>query len=123
MTAPAEPALVRADRDKLRQVLANLVENAIKYSPDGGRIDVALARFDGRLRLAVSDQGIGVPSGEQERIFEKFYRLDPELTRGVGGTGLGLYICRELMLRMEGRIWLEPKPRGSTFVVELQLAR
>ena len=111
---------VAADPDKVRQVLANLVDNAVKYSPGGGRVEVALARHDGAIRFAVSDEGLGIPAAERERVFEKFYRLDPDLTRGVGGTGLGLFICRELARRMDGWIWIEGRePRGSTVVLEL----
>ncbi len=105
-------------------MLVNLVENAIKYSPDGGEVRVALAERTGRARVEVSDRGLGVPQGERERIFEKFYRLDPSLRRGVGGTGLGLYISRELVERMHGRLWHEGRDDGgSTFVVELPLFR
>jgi signal transduction histidine kinase len=76
-----------------------------------------------RLRFTVHDEGLGVPPAEHRRIFEKFYRLDPDLTRGVGGTGLGLYISRELLERMGGRIWVESSGEGgSTFVAELPLA-
>ena len=111
---------VAADPDKVRQVLANLVDNAVKYSPGGGRVEVVLYRHDGAIRFAVSDEGLGIPAGERERVFEKFYRLDPDLTRGVGGTGLGLFICRELARRMDGWIWIEGRePRGSTVVLEL----
>jgi two-component system, OmpR family, sensor histidine kinase VicK len=114
---------VAADRDKLRQVLTNLVDNAVKYSPDGGSVRISLTRSGNRIRIHVADEGLGVPAGEQERIFEKFFRLDPNLTRGVGGTGLGLYICRELVHRMHGRIWLvSDGRRGSTFTVELPVA-
>jgi PAS domain S-box-containing protein len=114
---------VAADADKVRQVLVNLVENAIKYSPDGGRVEVGLAERDGFLRFQVRDEGLGVAPEDQERIFEKFYRADPQMTRGVGGTGLGLYICRELIDRMGGRIWAEPNGgKGSTFVFELPTA-
>jgi two-component system sensor histidine kinase SenX3 len=75
------------------------------------------------VRFSVSDEGLGIPYAEQRRIFEKFYRLDPNMTRGIGGTGLGLYICRELVRRMGGRIWVESEPgRGSTFNVELPIA-
>jgi signal transduction histidine kinase len=71
----------------------------------------------------VCDEGLGVAAEEQERIFEKFYRSDPQMTRGVGGTGLGLYICKELIDRMGGRIWVEPnEEKGSTFFFELQTA-
>ena len=123
LTAP-EPGLpVAADPDGLRQVLVNLVENAVKYSPNGGRVELELQQVDGRVRFAVHDRGLGIPVAEQERIFEKFFRLDPNLSRGVGGTGLGLYISRELVRRMGGRIRVESEPgRGSTFSFELPLA-
>ena len=123
VVAPESTPLVAADRDKVRQVLVNLVENAIKYSPDGGRVEVGLEAHDGAVRFYVRDEGLGIPAGEQERIFEKFYRLDPEMTRGVSGTGLGLYICSELVERMGGRIWVESKEgEGSTFSFELPTA-
>ena len=121
--APESVPQVAADADKVRQVLVNLVENAIKYSPDGGRVEVGLGERDGFLRFQVRDEGLGVAPEDQERIFEKFYRADPQMTRGVGGTGLGLYICRELIDRMGGRIWAEPNGgKGSTFVFELPTA-
>ena len=114
---------VAADRDKARQVLVNLVENAIKYSPDGGRVEVGIDQAGSAVRFSVTDEGLGIPELEHERIFDKFYRLDPEMTRGVGGTGLGLYICSELVSRMGGRIWVESHHgRGSTFSFELPVA-
>jgi PAS domain S-box-containing protein len=114
---------VAGDSDKIRQVLTNLVENAVKYSPDGGRVTVEVALAEPRMRFSVRDEGLGVPPAEHRRIFEKFYRLDPDMTRGVGGTGLGLYISRELLERMGGRIWVESGGAlGSTFVAELPLA-
>jgi signal transduction histidine kinase len=121
--APETPAAA-ADPDKVRQVIANLVDNAIKYSPHGGYVDVAIDRADeGVVRVCVRDEGLGIPSGEHQRVFEKFYRLDPNLTLGVGGTGLGLYISRELVERMGGRIWIDPTPaHGATFVFELPIA-
>jgi PAS domain S-box-containing protein len=104
------------DENKLRQVLANLVDNAIKYSPEGGEVEVRLRSVNGDCLIEVVDQGLGIPSAEQERIFEKFYRLDPQQSRGVGGSGLGLYICRELVERMEGRLSVESSPgKGSRF--------
>src|SRR5579864_4057777 len=114
---------VAADPDKLRQVLTNLLDNAVKYSPDGGTVRIALTQSGNRIRFRIEDQGLGIPPSEQARIFEKFFRLDPNLTRGVGGTGLGLYICRELVHRMHGRIWVSSDGRrGSTFTVELPTA-
>jgi signal transduction histidine kinase len=75
------------------------------------------------VQFHVRDEGLGVAPDEQERIFEKFYRADPQMTRGVGGTGLGLYICKELIDRMDGRIWVEPnEDKGSTFFFELLTA-
>ena len=101
-------------------MVANLIDNAIKYSPEGGPVTVSLSPDSGAVRLAVSDSGIGIPPDERRRIFEKFYRLDPEMTGGIGGTGLGLYICRELVRRIDGRIWVEENgDQGSTFVVEI----
>jgi PAS domain S-box-containing protein len=111
------------DPDRLRQVLINLIDNAIKYSPDGGRVEVAVEARDGGVRVAVRDQGIGIAPLEQRRIFGKFYRVDPGLARGVGGAGLGLYICRELVRRMEGRLSVSSEEgKGSTFVVTLPIA-
>ncbi|MGZ4338818.1 MAG: ATP-binding protein [Gaiellaceae bacterium] len=117
------PAVALADEDKLRQVLVNLLDNAIKYSPDGGDVVVEVAGGQGRARLAVRDRGLGIPQGEQERIFEKFYRLDPALTRGVGGSGLGLFISRELVSRMGGSLTVRSQPGdGAAFVVDLPAA-
>ena len=121
----ARPGLPRvaADPGQLRQVLGNLVDNAIKYSPGGGRVALEVADGDATIRFSVTDGGIGMPRSELRRIFEKFYRLDPDMTRGIGGTGLGLYISRELVQRMAGTISVESTlGQGSTFVVELPVA-
>jgi signal transduction histidine kinase len=121
----SEPNLppVVGDPDKIRQVLTNLVDNAIKYSPDGGSVEVELSRRDHTIRFSVVDRGLGIPQGEQRLIFDKFYRVDPNLTRGVAGTGLGLYICRELVRRMSGTIWVESADgQGSRFSFELPVA-
>jgi signal transduction histidine kinase len=91
-------------------------------------VTVTVVELDRTLRFCISDEGLGVPPGERRRIFEKFYRLDPDMNRGIGGTGLGLYICRELVRRLGGRIWVEPNTgagnggTGSSFNVELPIA-
>jgi signal transduction histidine kinase/GAF domain-containing protein len=108
------------DENKLRQVLVNLLDNAIKYSPDGGAVLIRLERDGAGCLIEVADEGLGIPSSEREKIFEKFYRLDPQQTQGVGGSGLGLYICRELVERMDGRLSVESEPGvGSRFTVAL----
>src|SRR5918999_1949180 len=123
LVMPEPVGQIHGDGDRLRQVLINLLDNAVKYSPDGGRVEVRVEQNGSAVRFAVSDEGLGIPHGEQQRIFGKFYRLDPQLTRGVGGTGLGLYICRELVRRMEGRLTVESQEgAGSTFVVDLPAA-
>jgi PAS domain S-box-containing protein len=123
LLAPSSLAPVYTDSDKLRQVLTNLVSNAVKYSFGRGRVDVQLEQRATQVRIMVRDHGVGIPQAEQQRIFEKFYRLYPNMTRGVGGTGLGLYICRELVRRMGGSIWVESSEGvGSTFFLELPLA-
>ncbi len=119
LTLPAF-AYVMGDRDRIRQIVTNLFDNAAKYSREGGRIRVSVEEHDGHVRLSVADEGVGIPASEQEAIFEKFYRVDPEQTQGGGGTGLGLYISRELARRMNGEIFVDSEPsHGSTFVLEL----
>jgi PAS domain S-box-containing protein len=120
LAVPGTIETVAGDPDKLRQVLINLIDNAVKYSPDGGRIEVAIEPREAGVRIVVKDEGIGIAPPHQRRIFGKFYRVDPDLTRGVGGTGLGLYICRELVRLMEGRVTVSSEEgKGSTFVVDL----
>jgi PAS domain S-box-containing protein len=122
LIAPESLPRVSGDEDKLRQVLLNLIDNAIKYSPDGGRVEIRVEQRDSGLQIAVTDEGLGIAHEEQQRIFGKFYRVDPQQTRGVGGTGLGLYICRELVRRMDGRVSVTSREgHGSTFVVDLPL--
>jgi signal transduction histidine kinase len=124
LDAAGELPAVAADPGQLRQVLSNLIDNAIKYSPQGGTVKVMLAPNDRSVRFSITDSGLGIPAADQRRIFEKFYRLDPGMSRGIGGTGLGLYICRELVRRVEGRIWVESDgSSGSTFHVEIPQER
>jgi signal transduction histidine kinase len=122
VTRPPDTPSVVADADKVQQILSNLVDNAVKYSPDGGTVKVGIDTDGDWIRFSVGDEGIGIPAHEQALVFEKFYRLDPNQTRGVGGTGLGLYICRELARRMNGRLWVtSAEGQGSTFFLELPL--
>ena len=113
-------ARARADLDRLRQVIVNLVDNALKYST--GAVRVSVRTHGASVRYVVSDEGPGIPPAEAEHVFEKFYRLDPDQHLGVGGTGLGLYIARELVRRMDGRIGLLPRERGAAFHVDVPAA-
>ncbi|MGH2735019.1 MAG: ATP-binding protein [Actinomycetota bacterium] len=108
--------LVRTDEAKVYQILINLVDNSIKYSQPGTRIVVAGRRQSDGVRISVIDQGVGIPDDEQEKIFDRFYQVDQSSTRSVGGTGLGLYICRRLADVIGGRLWLERSSgTGSVF--------
>jgi PAS domain S-box-containing protein len=110
----------RGSADATRQILVSLVDNALRYS--AGDVTVAVEAEDANVRFTVADHGPGVPAGERERIFERFYRLDPGQQRGVGGTGLGLYIAKQLATRMHGRIGLLPRDLGTTVFVDLPRA-
>lgn len=115
---------VDCDPDRLRQILGNILDNAIKYSPDGGDVRIELHGEDDTVRFVVQDEGMGFEPSAAEAIFERFHRLDPQQTRGIGGTGLGLYIARELVRRMGGRIWAESeRGRGAAFSFELPRVR
>ena len=110
------------DETRLRQILVNLVENAVKYSPDGGVVEVDVRREADQVSFEVRDEGMGIAPEDRERIFEKFYRADPSMSRGVGGTGLGLYIVNELVSRLGGRVAVDSVPGvGSSFRVDFPL--
>jgi two-component system phosphate regulon sensor histidine kinase PhoR len=120
LQAPTSMPPLHCDEALLRQVLVNLVENAVKYSPEGRRVDLLIGQEPGWVRFEVVDEGIGIPASEHERIFEKFYRLDAAMSRGVGGSGLGLYISREIVMQMGGTLTVRSTPgEGSTFTVVL----
>ena len=111
------------DRDRIEQVLVNLIDNAVKYSPEGGEVIVRTVPAAAIVRVEVADQGIGIAPAEQDAVFEKFYRGDPQHLAVPGGTGLGLYICRELVQRMGGSIGVRSRPgEGSTFWFDLPRA-
>jgi signal transduction histidine kinase len=111
------------DPDRIEQVLVNLIDNAVKYSPEGGEVIVRAVPSAVSVRVEVVDQGMGISPAEQEAVFEKFYRGDPQHLSVPGGTGLGLYICRELVQRMGGSIGVRSRPgEGSTFWFDLPRA-
>lgn len=107
------------DNDHLREIIANLVENAIKYTP-AGDVVVDVTGDNDHIVVSIADSGIGIPKEDQAHLFQKFYRVDNSATREIGGTGLGLYLCRKLAEAMGGRIWLESElQKGSTFYLEI----
>jgi PAS domain S-box-containing protein len=119
---PEEPLAASADREKLGQILTNLLDNAVKFSPNGGTVTVEAHRRAGRVEVRVVDEGQGIPEDERERIFTKFHRTDSS-PRGQSGAGLGLFIARGLVRAMGGRIWVDSaEGGGSSFAFELPLA-
>ena len=119
-----EPLAAAADRDKLGQVLAHLLDNAIRYSPAGATVTVAARRCDDTVEVSVEDEGVGIPHADKERIFSKFYRGDSAAGAvGAGATGLGLFLAEGLVTAMGGRIWVDSdEGHGSTFVLALRAA-
>ena len=119
---PAEPLVAAVDAKRVEQVLRNLLDNAIKYSPEGGTITVQAYADNVQILLAVSDEGIGIPAEEWERVFERFHRVENEITRRMRGAGLGLAVCQGIVEAHGGRIWVESQPgAGSTFCFTLPL--
>jgi len=117
---PEEDVVVGADPERLQQVLLNLIDNAVKYSPDNAPISVSLFATPAGARIEVQDQGIGIPLNQQQRIFERFYRVSEGLTRGRDGTGLGLAIAKSLIEAMDGSIGVRSCPgEGSLFTITL----
>ncbi|REC32208.1 cell wall metabolism sensor histidine kinase WalK [Enterococcus pseudoavium] len=111
---------VEIDTDKIMQVIDNIMNNAIKYSPDGGKIEVHLIETHNNVVLSISDEGLGIPKKDLEKVFERFYRVDKARARKQGGTGLGLAISKEVMKAHQGQIWVESvEGKGSTFYISL----
>jgi two-component system phosphate regulon sensor histidine kinase PhoR len=123
LEAPSEVVLALADARALDQVLLNLVDNAVKYTPSGGRVWVRVERREGEVLIEVADDGPGIPRAHLDRIFERFYRVDKGRSREAGGTGLGLSIVRHFVQRMKGRVAVESTVgEGTTFRVVLAAA-
>jgi PAS domain S-box-containing protein len=121
---PDEPLAAQADPEKVRQVFNILVENALRYSPEGGTVTVGARRNADRVEVRVIDEGMGIPAAEREWIFRKFYRAETAARDGAAGTGLGLFIAKELVNAMGGRIWVDSaEGEGSSFAFELPAAR
>jgi signal transduction histidine kinase len=119
---PPDYPITPGDEERLRQVLDNLVSNAIKYSPAGGEIRVGGWSDGARATVYVADQGIGIPAEEQGNLFQRFYRVDSSLRRSTQGAGLGLYLCKSIVDAHGGRIWLRSEPgKGTTVFFTLPL--
>jgi len=117
---PEGLASVKGDREKLTQVVINLINNAIKFTPRSGEISIKARELNGQVEVKVSDTGIGIPAEDLDMVFDKFYQVDSTLTREAGGTGLGLAICKGIIEAHRGRIWAESElGKGSTFIFRL----
>ncbi len=118
-----EPPIINVDRDRICQVMANLLSNAIKYTPANGKIGIDVVNVDGEVFISIKDTGIGISLDDQQYLFTKFYRVDSSLTREIGGSGLGLSICKTIIELHGGRIWVDSEAgKGSVFTVALPVA-
>ena len=117
---PITSVWIEIDTDKMTQVIDNILNNAIKYSPDGGKITVSMKTTDDQMILSISDQGLGIPKEDLPKIFDRFYRVDKARSRAQGGTGLGLAIAKEIIKQHNGFIWAKSEyGKGSTFTIVL----
>lgn len=124
LEAPTKLPLVLSDADQLRQVFRSLLDNAIKFSPDGGQVWIQLEEQPDCIQVAVRDQGIGIPQDKLDRVFERFYQVDGSATRRFEGTGLGLTVAKQVVLAHGGKIWAESQlGKGSTFYFTLPKSR
>ena len=121
---PSTSVWIESDTDKMTQVIDNILNNAIKYSPDGGKITVSMKTTDDQMILSISDQGLGIPKEDLPKIFDRFYRVDKARSRAQGGTGLGLAIAKEIVKQHNGFIWAKSEyGKGSTFTIVLPYDR
>ena len=121
---PKENMFILLDKDKITQVMDNIISNAIKYSPEGGRIAVKVKREKRMLLISISDQGIGISREKVDKIFDRFYRADKARSRNLGGTGLGLAIAKEIIEAHHGQIWAESiEGKGTTVTFTLPLMK
>ena len=119
---PDDPVRLKADKDKIDQVMENLISNAVKFSPQGGKITISVEQSEGEVKISVADTGMGIPKKDLPHIFERFYRVDNTFTLGIGGTGLGLAIVKYIIESHGGKIWAESEVgKGSTFSFTLPL--
>jgi two-component system phosphate regulon sensor histidine kinase PhoR len=117
---PKQPVIVQADSDMIRQSLENLMDNSLKYTPEGGQVMISLLPGQEEVVVVVKDSGIGIPAEDLSRVFERFYRVDKTRSRKLGGTGLGLAIVKHIVSAHGGRVWAESEPgRGSSFYFSL----
>lgn len=117
---PINSVWIEIDTDKMTQVIDNILNNAIKYSPDGGKITVSMKTTDDQMILSIKDQGLGIPKQDLPKIFDRFYRVDRARSRAQGGTGLGLAIAKEIIKQHNGFIWAKSEyGKGSTFTIVL----
>ena len=117
---PINSVWIEIDTDKMTQVIDNILNNAIKYSPDGGKITVSMKTTDDQMILSIKDQGLGIPKQDLPKIFDRFYRVDRARSRAQGGTGLGLAIAKEIIKQHNGFIWAKSEyAKGSTFTIVL----
>ena len=113
---------LNADEELVKRMILNLLDNAVKYTPEGGEISLALEKQNGNAEIVVRDNGIGISEQDQQRVFDRFYRVDKARSRALGGAGLGLAIVRSIVEAHGGQIRIESTPRhGSTFTVSLPL--
>ena len=122
VVAPCSPMVVNADRDKIGQVIANFLSNAIKYSPKGKNIIASCKEVKGMVDVSITDEGLGIKAEDQEKLFDRYYRIESEQTHNTSGFGLGLYLSAEIIQRHNGKVWVESEMgKGSTFYFSLPI--